>query len=224
MLNVNKPFLKWFPKKKKIPVVLVHHNEELIGFSVDRFLGIHDVVVKPLGDHIQKIPNVGGTTILGEGYPVVILDPIDLIKNVKLNNYSTAKTESKRNDTLKSKQEILIVDDSLTTRMMEKTILESAGYSVDMAVSGEEALIKIMSGEIEYTLFIVDVQMPGINGFELTSRLKSQEEYSEIPVIIVSSLSTPDMKQQGIDSGAQAYIVKGEFDQNILLETINSLI
>ncbi|MGK5095331.1 hybrid sensor histidine kinase/response regulator [Deltaproteobacteria bacterium TL4] len=206
----------------KIPVLLVHAREEIVGFAVNRFLGVHEVVVKNLGNHIKKVPNVAGATILGDGHPVVILDPAELIENAKGAANTGFKLGTMDEQTKEERLPILIVDDSLTTRMLEKTILEAAGYTVELAISGEDALEKI--SQTPFQLFIVDIEMPGLNGFELTSRIKQNEKYSETPVIIVSSLATSEMKRKGIEVGADAYIVKGEFDQNVLLEIIESLI
>ncbi|MBF0239249.1 MAG: hybrid sensor histidine kinase/response regulator [SAR324 cluster bacterium] len=205
---------------RKRPVVVVHSRGERVAFAIEKLLGIKEVIVKNLGNHIKKIPNVSGATILGNGFPVLILDPSEMIRNS--HGVSPQSTEPTEQIEAKVIHQILIVDDSLTTRMMEKTILESAGYKVDLAVSGEDALEKVE--QTSYQLLVVDVEMPGINGFELTKKLKASQTYSGVPVIIVSSLASPEMKRKGIDSGANAYIVKGEFDQAVLLDTIQSLI
>ncbi len=206
----------------RIPVIVIHSREDEIAFAVNKLLGVQEVVVKDLGSHIQKVNNVGGSTILGDGHPIIILDPAELVQNAKGNSYEAIKFVEQTVDTEPEDVRLLVVDDSMTTRMMEKTILESAGYHVELAVSGEDALEKTKL--FQYNLLIVDVEMPGMNGFELTKTLKETTEYAEVPIIIVSSLATPEMKRQGIASGAQAYIVKGEFDQKILLETIENFV
>ena len=119
-------------------------------------------------------------------------------------------------------RKILVVDDEVTILMLLREAFERRGYEVVTAQSGEEALEKTKQGK--YSLLIVDVEMPGINGFELIQTLKNTSEYSEIPTIIVSSLGGQEMKRKGIEAGAEAYIVKGEFDQNEFLETIESLL
>ena len=117
---------------------------------------------------------------------------------------------------------ILVVDDSITTRTMEKNILETHGYEVTIAVSGFDALDKLANGRFD--LMVSDVEMPGMTGFELTARVRQQEETQEMPVIIVTSLATDDHRRMGMEAGAQAYIVKGTFDQGTLLETVETLI
>ncbi len=117
---------------------------------------------------------------------------------------------------------ILVVDDSLTTRMLEQSILESAGYVVELATSGEEALEK--ARRQRYGLFLVDVEMPGMDGFELLERLQSDPDLRRIPSILVTSRSSPEDRRRGAQVGARAYVVKSEFDQVDLLRRIGSLV
>jgi two-component system chemotaxis sensor kinase CheA len=118
---------------------------------------------------------------------------------------------------------ILVVDDSITTRTLEKNILEAAGYRVKLATDGEEALAMLMSEELPH-LVVSDINMPRLDGFDLTYRIKHDNRYADIPVILVTSLDTPADKARGIEVGADAYIVKSRFDQGSLLETIEQLI
>ncbi|HVT83285.1 MAG TPA: response regulator, partial [Phycisphaerae bacterium] len=116
---------------------------------------------------------------------------------------------------------ILVVDDSLTTRMLEQSILESAGYTVDTATSGLEALERLRVRR--YGLVLVDVEMPGMDGFTFISELRRSAEWRELPAILVTSLNEPEHRQRGRDVGAQDYVVKGEFDQRHLLRRIREL-
>jgi two-component system chemotaxis sensor kinase CheA len=120
-------------------------------------------------------------------------------------------------------QHILVVDDSITTRTLEKNILEAAGYSVQVATDGEEVM-SLIATEGAPDLLISDVTMPRMNGFELTRRIKSDPQLASIPVILVTSLESSEDKAHGIEVGADAYIVKGRFDQDHLLETVEQLI
>jgi two-component system chemotaxis sensor kinase CheA len=117
---------------------------------------------------------------------------------------------------------MLVIDDSLTTRMLEQSILESAGYEVDLAVSGEEALEKAQRQR--YGVFIVDVEMPGMNGFEFIARTRSDPVLRDTPAILVTSRTDPQDKRRGKEVGARAYIVKTEFDQAELLDAIRRLV
>jgi len=115
-----------------------------------------------------------------------------------------------------------VIDDSLTTRMLEQSILESAGYEVELAVSAEDALTK--ARERRYSLFIVDVEMPGMDGFEFVARTRSDAGLRDIPAILVTSRNAVEDRRRGEQVGARAYIVKSEFDQGQLLQTIRRLV
>src|SRR5258708_2916706 len=117
---------------------------------------------------------------------------------------------------------ILVVDDSLTTRMLEQSILESAGYLVDLAVSGEDALRRLR--ERHYGLLLVDVEMPGMDGFALIEQLRLDPAWREIPAILVTSRESRHHRQRGLAAGAQGYVIKGEFDQRRLVRRIGELL
>jgi two-component system chemotaxis sensor kinase CheA len=117
---------------------------------------------------------------------------------------------------------VLVIDDSLTTRMLEHSILRSAGYEVDLACSGEEGLQKASARR--YGLYIVDVEMPGMNGFEFTARTRADVGQRATPVILVTSLASDADKKRGLDAGASGYIVKGEFDQRRFLQLVDELV
>jgi two-component system chemotaxis sensor kinase CheA len=115
-----------------------------------------------------------------------------------------------------------VVDDSLTTRMLEQNILESAGYAVDVAISGEDALARVR--DKRYALILCDVEMAGMDGFTFIERIRTNPASSDVPAILVTSCAQPEYRQRGRDVGAQGYIVKGEFDQSELLNMIAPLI
>jgi two-component system chemotaxis sensor kinase CheA len=117
---------------------------------------------------------------------------------------------------------ILVVDDSITTRMLEQSILEAAGYDVELAASAEEGLVKAAAGT--YDLFLVDVEMPGIDGFEFVQRTRQDEKLRLVPAVLVTSRSAEEDRQRGLDAGARGYVVKGEFDQEVFLRTIRGLV
>ena len=119
-----------------------------------------------------------------------------------------------------ARRPVLVVDDSLTTRMLEQSILESAGYDVDVAQSGEEALDLVR--RTRYALLLVDVEMPGMDGFTFIERIRSDPALRDIPAILVTSRAAPEDRQRGREVGAQGYIVKSAFDQGELLTMISS--
>jgi CheY-like chemotaxis protein len=117
---------------------------------------------------------------------------------------------------------VLVVDDSITTRTMEKNILENAGYQVTVAVDGAEAWALVQSHPLD--AIVSDIAMPHMDGFELTEKVKGDERFRELPVVLVTSLESPQDRIRGLEAGADAYITKGDFDQQDLLETIERLI
>jgi two-component system chemotaxis sensor kinase CheA len=202
-----------------LQVVLVHSRGTVVGFIVDRFVGNQEIVVKTLGDHLRFVGNVAGATILGSGEPALILNPVDLVALAAGEREQGLSQDRKHDEQPRS---ILVVDDSITTRTMEKNVLETAGYDIEVAVNGHDALEKLALRH--YNLVVSDIEMPGMNGFELIEKMKKDERLRELPVIIVSALATDEDKRRGIAVGANAYITKGTFDQENLLNTVRRLI
>jgi two-component system chemotaxis sensor kinase CheA len=214
------------PGKEQILVVVVAAAERRMVFAVDELLGEQEIVMKGLGKQLARVGGVAGATVMGDGKVVLILNMADLIKlAMRGERRSVLDTmvgmmPSKARHT---QRHILVVDDSITTRTLEKNILQAAGYAVQLATDGQEALSAIAS-KVMPDLIVSDVAMPRMNGFELTRRIKENGRAAEVPVILVTSLDSPEDKARGIEVGADAYIVKGGFDQDKLLETIKQLI
>lgn len=203
-----------------ISIVIINSGGRRIGFKVQDLIFEQQIVIKTLGNHLKKVTNIAGTTILGEGEIVLILHIPDLIKSAReiegLKAWYKKKKGSKQ-----SEVKILVVEDSLTTRELEKSIFEAAGYQVDLAINGQEALSLL--DQKNYDLVVTDIQMPLMDGFELTKTIKENDKLKQIPVVILTSLENDTEKQKGIEVGADAYIVKSTFDQASLLNTINRL-
>jgi two-component system, chemotaxis family, sensor kinase CheA len=159
---------------------------------------------------------VSGATFDDDGRPLLVLAPTVLVSEAAL-----ARPVDIEPDT-RAIPPILVVDDSLTTRMLEQSILESAGYEVELAVSGEQALEK--ARQRRYGVFVVDVEMPGMSGFDFIAAVRDDTELKGTPAILVTSRSDPDDKRRGLEVGARAYIVKSEFDQAVLLDTVRRLV
>ncbi|MCK5533776.1 response regulator, partial [bacterium] len=165
------------------------------------------------------IKNITGTTLLESGKVVLVLNVSEIIHLASMiDKVKVFRSREKK----KKIPSILVVEDSLTTRELERNIIESAGYNVEAAIDGVEATEKL-DGK-KFDLLITDVQMPRMNGFQLTSWVKKKEKHKDMPVIIVTSLEKEEEKKKGIKAGAQAYIVKSSFDQTTLLDTIERLI
>ena len=210
-------------KKEKMTVLVIQTEEINIGFIVDGLLGDQEILHKNLSPPLIRIRNVAGVTTLGSGEVCLILNVGDLIKTAQMNyGMSLRSAYSKKAQIESKKQEILVVDDSVTTRILERNILRAAGYNVTVAVNGLDALTKLTTQHID--LIVSDVEMPDISGYELTSRIKKDEMLSKIPVILVTSLASEVDRQKGMNSGASAYITKGGFDQEELLSTVRRLL
>jgi two-component system chemotaxis sensor kinase CheA len=196
-------------------VVVVRSGSEHAALEVDRVLGTSNVVVRHLPEWVGSDPVVAGAALDERGSPQVVLDPDGLVRAAR---NAGARIEVN----VATRPPVLIIDDSLTTRMLEQSILESAGYEVDLAVSGGEALSR--ARERRYGLFIVDVEMPGMDGFEFIAQTRQDHLLRNIPAILVTSRNAPEDKKRGQQVGASAYIVKSEFDQGSLLKIIQDLI
>jgi len=207
-------------KDKEINIIIASSLNKKIGFIVDDIIGQEEIYIKSLGEHLGKIKNVQGATILGTGDVIVVLDVPDLMENSKTIRSETSVIREEVKKEIKNR--ILVVEDSLTTRELERNILEAQGYKVDTAVDGLDAINKISQNLPN--LVVTDIQMPRMDGFELCKTLKGKEDYRHIPVIIITALEKEEDKRRGIEVGADAYITKSSFDQRSLLETIERLI
>jgi two-component system chemotaxis sensor kinase CheA len=186
-----------------------------VALGVDRVLGARTVILRPLPVLAPAAPLVAGVWLDAEGDPQILIDPEGLGSNDLPHEGAVATPGAP------PRLPVLVVDDSLTTRMLEQSILETAGYEVEIAVSGEEALDK--ARRRRYGIFIVDVEMPGMDGFAFVERTRADPALREVPAILVTSRSAPEDFRRGQEIGAGAYITKNEFDQAHLLETIRRL-
>jgi len=205
---------------KFISLLIVNELEKKIAFSVDEIIIEQEVLVKPFNKQLTKVRNISGATILGTGDVVPILEVQDLIKS-SLNIVSNILNIRKDKEEV-PKKSVIVVEDSITSRTLLKNVLENNGYKVKTSVDGVEGL-KAIKAE-KFDLIISDIEMPRMDGFELTSKVRSDEETAEIPVILVTSLDSKEDTERGIEVGASAYIVKSNFQQNNLIEVIKKLI
>ena len=200
-------------------VVIIRDGEEKLGLLVDEIIGREEMVVKPLPVHLQNLRLVSGVTIGERDSIINVLHVPELFKQSHEITEPGRRTFAAREERV---QTVLVVDDSLNTREIEKSILEAYGYAVVTAEDGEDGWDK--SRESQFDLVITDVEMPRLDGFSLAERLRGDERYRNIPIIIVTSREKDEDKKRGITVGASAYIVKGAFDQSNLIETVRSLI
>lgn len=208
--------------KEDILLLIVGGIERSIAFSADEIIVEQEILVKRFNKQLKRVRNISGATILGSGEVVPILNVEDLIKTcVKIGHKSLDIINDKNEDSDKKKS-IIVVEDSITSRTLIKNILETQGYLVKTAVDGLQGWNLLKSERFD--LVITDVEMPKMDGFQLTAKIRGDNEISEIPVILVTSLESREDKERGIDVGASAYIVKSDFQQSNLLEIVKRLI
>lgn len=195
--------------------------EQRLALLVDDVLTEQELAVKPLGKPLHRVRNVAGAAVMGDGKPVVILNAADLVKSAKGVRKITV-VQDQQSVQEKTSAHILVVDDSITTRTLEKNILETAGYEVTTATDGREALRRIKEQHID--LVVSDVQMPNMDGIALTRSIRDDVEYKDMPLILVTSLESREDRERGLVAGANAYIVKRGFDQAELLKTVEQLV
>ncbi len=208
-------------EKKLFLVVIVQSVEKRIGLLVDQVLGRQEIVRKNLTGPLRNVRGISGATIVGDGQVILILDIPRIIENVQGFIVRKAQSTSKPAPAKKHRA-ILLAEDTLSTAMLEKNILENAGFSVVTARDGQEAIEK--AGQERFDLVITDVLMPRMDGFVLTQRLKKDHLYKDIPIIIVTTREGDADKRRGLEAGADAYILKSEFTPEGLLGTIGRLI
>lgn len=201
------------------PVIIITSSEKRVGFMVDEILGEQEILVKNFSKPLVRIKNIAATAILGTGKPVLILNCTDLLQTAHTIHLNAAR----KTDGQKSAKNIrlLLVEDSITTRMLLKNILELGGYQVTTAVDGLEAW-NILQRD-NFSAVVSDVDMPKMNGFELTQKIRKENKFENIPVILVTARESDQDRERGIDVGANAYILKSTFDSTALLQSVKHL-
>jgi two-component system, chemotaxis family, sensor kinase CheA len=203
------------PLGASLSALILESGTRIAALGVDRLLGIEHVTVRAMPEIVGATPLIGGAFLDSDGHPQLVLSVAGVIEAIQSAGAAAEPLSVRRSP-------LLVIDDSLTTRMLEEGILESAGYEVDTAASGEEALEK--ARQRRYGAFIVDVEMPGMDGFTFIQTARAEPELSAVPAIMVTSRDTADDRARGERVGAKAYIVKSAFDEQLLLNTVRELV
>jgi two-component system chemotaxis sensor kinase CheA len=206
----------------KVPVVVAVAQGELVGLAVDELLEEREVVVKSLGARLRGAKAVSGATVLSNGRLGLILNMTEVVSRARRQARSAAIVAQVEELGAEQKREILLVDDSITTRTLERSILEAAGYLVRVAVDGRDAWDLLQEHGAD--LVVSDVEMPELDGFALTEAIRNSPRFRDIPVVLVTALASDADKARGLSVGANAYLVKSSFDQQNLLETVAQLV
>lgn len=205
-----------------LSVVVVSKGWNAVAFVVEEVVGEREVVIKPFRFPLLAVRNVTGGTLTGNGEVIMVLNPADLVDSALSAGASSYLGRLGKTEEAVQVPAILVVDDSITTRTLERSILMNVGYDVTVAVDGRQAWDILQNRAFD--LVVSDVEMPNMNGFELTEKIKSSERLRGIPVIIVTSLASETDRRRGIEVGADAYIVKGQFETKALLDVVKQLV
>jgi len=206
-------------EESKFNVIIIKDQQNFAALIIDEFFGKKESIVKPLEGALNNIKHLRSSTILENGRPAFVINVVHIfeqIRSIPRKEFSTKPSIQKQ------PANILVVDDSLTTRTLITNILHEKGYHVKYAKSGFEAIELILINSFQ--LIVTDIEMPEMDGFELSKRIRSTDTYANVPIIILSSLSDDAIKRKGIAVGANAYIVKNNFDKQHFLNTVESLI
>jgi two-component system chemotaxis sensor kinase CheA len=204
--------------------IVVGSADQRIALLVDDVLTEQELAVKPLGWPIARVNLLSGAAVLGGGEPVAVLNIAELVKSARNTRMQVVASNLKTAEEVAEVENprLLVVDDSITTRTLEKNILEAAGYEVATAIDGLQAIEQLKSKPAR--LVIADIEMPNMDGISLTRYLRESPEFSDLPVILVTSLESPADRERGLKVGANAYIVKRGFNQAELLSTIEQFL
>lgn len=209
-------------KADNIQVLILGSGDNRIAFGADEILKEQEVLVKYLGNILSRVRNIGGATVLGSGKVVPILNVFDLLKSAVTGAVPVERAaEAERGEEARQKS-VLVAEDSITARMLLKDILESAGFLVKTAVDGAEALSFLREGGFD--LLVSDIDMPRMDGFELTEKIRGDKVLKEMPVVLVTALKSHEDRERGMEVGANAYIEKSTFTPQNLLGIVGKLV
>ena len=208
-----------------LPVIVVGDQHHAYGLVVDRFLGERELVVQPLDAQLGKIKDIAAGALMEDGSPVLIVDADDMIRSMdKLVSGGRLATvpQGPATGTAKRRKRVLVVDDSLTVRELERKLLGNRGYDVEVAVDGMDGWNAVRTGH--FNLVISDIDMPRMDGIELVSLITKDPTFKAVPVMIVSYKDRDEDRQRGLEAGAAYYLTKGSFHDETLLQAVVDLI
>jgi two-component system chemotaxis sensor kinase CheA len=206
----------------KTAAVVVAAGDRRVAFLVDELLAEQEVVVKSLGARIRRMRYVSAATILPSGQIALVLNTTNLVRRALAQAPAVQAGEAADQAPVRTRKRVLVVDDSVTTRTLEKSILEAAGYEVTVAADGAAAWQVLQEHGAD--LLVSDIDMPRMDGFTLTETVRGSKRFHDLPVVLVTARATEEDRARGIAVGADAYLGKSAFDQKNLLETIAQLL
>lgn len=195
-------------------IVVVQRAGQSVGILVDEVLKQEEFVVKKLPWNLERVPGVSGSVVLPNSSLALVVDLPELFEMAKCPTNSPLSPSGRPT--------VLVVDDSLTSRTLGKNVLTSAGYKVELAVDGVQAWQLLQ--KTKFSLVVSDIQMPNMDGIALTKKIRSSARLAHTPVVLISSLSSPDDLERGLAAGASEYVVKGTYEQEKLLKAVSKYV
>ena len=206
-----------------LKVVVIREREVIYGVAVERFIGERTLVVLPLDERLGKVQDISAGALLDDGSVVLIVDVEDLLRSVdKLLDTGRLERIARQNEAQAPRKRILVVDDSLTVRELERKLLLNRGYDVAVAVDGMDGWNALRSEDFD--LLITDIDMPRMDGIELVSLLRRDNRLQSLPVMVVSYKDREEDRRRGLDAGADYYLAKASFHDDALLDAVVELI
>ncbi len=210
------------PAADPLAVILLRAGARRLAVVVDELVAEQEVVQRPVGRGDRPLPHISGATILGAGRVALVLDPVAIVGTGLDLGVGAGLSFAETRPGGPARRRILVVDDSITTRTLEQSILEAAGYDVRTAVDGADAWKALQEHGCD--LVVADIEMPRMDGFALCEAIRGSTRFRALPVVLVTALETPEHRARGLEVGADAYIGKSSFDQQNLLDTIGQLL
>lgn len=209
-------------RSESLTTIVLHSSGERIAFEVDEVIDEQEVLEKSLGSHLERLRNISGAAVTATGRVVPVLNASDLV-TAALSGGPAADFHAEERTAKEARNaSILVVEDSITARSLMKNILEGVGFRVEVAVDGVDGFTKLKEGAFD--LVVSDVEMPRMNGFDLTAKIRGDRKLADLPVVLVTALGSQRDRERGIDVGANAYIVKSSFENSNLIEIVERLV
>ena len=212
------------PEQLQVIVLAASGGGHEYGLAVDRFRGVSELVVQPLPAQLGKVKDISAGALLDDGSPVLIVDVDDLVRSLERLVSTGRLTQLRYHDQAQAakRKRVLVVDDSLTVRELERKLIENGGYAVEVAVDGMDGWNAVRSGQFD--LVVTDIDMPRMDGIELVGLIKKDPRLRAVPVMIVSYKDREEDRRRGLDAGADFYLTKGGFHEEALLQAVVDLI
>lgn len=208
----------------RLSIVVLHERNHYYGMVVDKFLGERELVVQVMPEALGKVQDISTAALMEDGSPVLIVDVDDLIRSIEkvLKATRLSKVSAIYDEAPSKYKRVLVVDDSITVREVERKLLESAGYEVETAVDGADGLNMLRS--MPFDMLVTDVDMPRMNGLDLVKTIRQDSAMSAMPVLMVSYKDREEDRVRGLEAGADYYLTKGSFHDETLLQAVIDLI